>query len=204
MRTINNEIFIKALEKLNSLDTYFILAQLNENQPLPKSLKVDGHLNLLQKKQFINQEGKLTDKAIEILAYINDDKVILKQVEEKNQNFSQFCQSLFTKLENKVIELGEKKTFKNPSTERLLPSNVKELSDRIKDFMKKYNYTDLTKIEEELLQHVEKCIKKPNKYQRSVYYFIFKDKFPSELLKALTDDEKEEEIQEYVSIQKFI
>lgn len=192
---INEKIFYNVLKANLSLDHYYLLNNIKQDILIIQNKRIEGYIGFLKKKGWVNNNN-LTTEGVKLLAQIEENEVILQVMETKEKSFTSFCKELHTKIENKIIELNNgKRTFKNPSGKFLLCSE-KELQTRLEGFVKKYNYKNTAKIEEELLKHTEYCLtinqnRIKDKYARIIYYFIMRDGFPSDLLAACNREDEE-------------
>jgi uncharacterized membrane protein YheB (UPF0754 family) len=166
------------------VDHYFILALIKQEAALPKHHRVRGFINLLKKREYLNEEEELTEKALALLADI------------KKPNTKDYSTELLEKLKAKFKESTGKNQVKGFGNVYFIPSE-KEMKDHLTRFERDFHPTrgNEEKIEAILFEHLEKCIGE-NQYAPAIKYFIHKDG-GSALASALENWEEPEEQSTY-------
>ena len=178
---ITTEKYKEILEEGLSLDHYYVLALIYNNQPLPDHKRVEGFTNLLAKMGYI-EDGVLTDKAIELV----QDELFgstLVSVETTTTTapvvleFNDWIFDLHKKLEDKLVELTGKKQQRHGVKGGKLRSflcNPLDLGKNVKKVMTSYKIDDREKIEKALIRHIEDCNKAKHWFP-IMFYYISKD-----------------------------
>src|SRR6476661_2122502 len=102
---INIEKYREVLDSGLLLDHYFVLCTIKSGGVLDSNKRIQGFLNLLAKKGFI-QDDNLTDKALDL---ISDCDIIFDEESKNKVDFSQFVEELHKKLQDKLVELTGKR-----------------------------------------------------------------------------------------------
>jgi hypothetical protein len=178
----------------------YILQNLNN---LPDINKIIGWYELLKKRDYISDDGILTEKGnfiislflknqencnnTEMLNIINKNEQI---IENKQQTFSQWVAALHTKLENKIIELTGSKNVNITVNGVKYPylCNVVDLEGKLKKAIGRYKMEDLNRIEKCLLKHCEIRNKK-------LLMYIYREKGDASSDLALDYDNYVEEVE---------
>lgn len=137
----------------------FVLQNINN---LPEINKVLGWYELLKKRDYITEDGILTQKGEFIISlFLKKEENVTKSeiIENKQQTFSQWIVSLHNKLQSKLIELtGTSKinlVFDGKPTKYPYFCSVVDLEEKLKKFISRYKMEDLKRIEHLLLKHCE-------------------------------------------------
>jgi hypothetical protein len=145
----------------------YILQNLNS---LPDINKIIGWYELLKKRDYISDDGMLTEKGNYVISLFEKEPenfnnnamstIIDKKPEIVNNNlqtFSQWVASLHNKLQNKLIELTGSKNVNITFNGQRYPylCNVVDLEGKLKKAIGRYKMEDLNKIEKCLLKHCE-------------------------------------------------
>ena len=145
--------------------------------------KIRGWREALVRKNLlseINGEFVLSDKANTILADI-DASFIISVVAVDNEEddvtpetpFVDFCTQLHEKIQKKIFELTQKKHHTNPSG-KALNSSLKELTDRLISFFKKFGNVKYDLIEKAILKYTADAVNRKMKYPVRILFFIWK------------------------------
>jgi len=176
---MNITVLSRIIEKELDVFHWCLLKIIDNKEPIKEISqlsKIKSALSALIKKELIseiNEEYILSDKAKEILHYIEEGVIIINTKETK-PFFDVFVSSLFIEIENKIHSLTGKKNFRNPSTKFLKPSNSKDLYERLKLFFSKGYTCSYENIQQAILSHVEEAVMGKNKYALTIDYFIIK------------------------------
>ena len=137
----------------------FVLQNLNN---LPEINKVIGWYELLKKRDYITEDGILTQKSQQLISLFlkKDENFIKSEIKEESKlTFSQWVAELHTKLQNKILELtGSKQVnliFDGKPTKHPYFCSVVDLEGKLKKFISRYKMEDLKRIEHLLLKHCE-------------------------------------------------
>jgi len=197
---INIEKYREVLDSGLLLDHYFVLCTIKSGGVLDSNKRIQGFLNLLAKKGFI-QDDNLTDKALDL---ISDCDIIFDEESKNKVDFSQFVEELHKKLQDKLVELTGKRqvTAKVKGTGRGYPflPNVTDLGKTLVKTLSAYKIHDYEKVERTLLKYVDACAE-GNEWFPILRYYIMKDGNSQ----MVTDLDNEEEVSNTTtSIQKFV
>ena len=197
---ITNEKHDELLESGLLIDHFLVLHKIKNKLDLPKNRRVQGFINLLTKKGYL-EEYELTEKGIDLLDNVNmecggEDKV-------EATKFSTFAQELFIKCENKLVELTGKKQVVdkiNHSRHSFMP-NITDFSKTLKKVLALYKIKDWKKVEKTILAHIDNCAAARSWFPTMQYYIS-----KNNTSKMVTDMENidEEEESTYESSHKFV
>lgn len=183
------------------LNGYILLSMIKNGEdflPLLGIRRVEGLMNVIQRKSFVDKDFKLTDKGNKLLEDIGVEKIPILGIDdtqnreekvsvpEKNSVFEEWTSGLLGKLQNKLKEITGKKQVMGFGHVYFLPG-IQDLRTFLLRFNKTYKMSlqnNKEKIETILLKHVTKCAKTKN-FSPAVKYFIIKDGAGSQLASAL-------------------
>lgn len=189
------------------LDHYALLLSLRDGGELPKSKRIQGFINLMCKKGYI-QEGVLTEKAMRLLegegnpvVQVPDmrpvknlaDLLEKKEPDLKVENkfdYAGWVIQLHRKVEEKILKATGRRQIRDKIEGKgysFLPNST-DLGRVILRAVNVYKLTDFDKIEKTILAYVDKCIK-ANKWFPLLNYYIMKNSMSP----MVTDMESEEE-----------
>lgn len=170
-----------------SLDTIYILENLDDVVGLMSGMKAGALLQKMLRKGLIDEQDKITTKGQELLAWWNNrEEVELKKIERIR--VVDGLTGLHKKLEDKLIALTGKKQQRPDiyGSKYSYLCNDKDLQERVKKVIKKYGLTDYQKIEDQLLKYVERCAK-ANRWTPLIEYYIYKNKDGTDNSPLVTD-----------------
>lgn len=156
------------------LDHYLVLCTLRDGKPLPKSRRIDGFINLLNKKGYI-EDGALTDKAFDIIDISTAVIVDEETVDTPKFDFGKWATDLHSKCKKKVMEL----TGKEQVMSKIKPTDKKgfrflegerDFMERLFKCIQKYKLKNMDIIEAAILNHIDDCHKKNNWFPLMKYY----------------------------------
>lgn len=202
---ISIEQYRRVLDRGLLLDHYLVLCNLRDGIELPKNKRIDGFINLLYKKGYID-DGILTEKAYEVIDLQSVMIVQREPIETPKFDFGGWVASLHTKCQDKMIEVCGKKqmTAKINKTDRKgypFMLNIHDFSKRVLDCIQRYKLKDMDLVERKILGHIENCGNSGNWFPLMKYY-IYKQGEGSQLV---TDMENGgDEISVNKSVQKFV
>ena len=178
---IDLDTFKEIIEKTGlDANEFIYLCFLNDGGDLTflTKIKESSEISLISKGWLFAGSGDLTPKAISLL------KSLPKQVENsKKEHISSNYAELHRKLQDKLFFFKKKKQIEGFGGVYFIPT-VKELEQFLTRFWKEYpEYKDIVKIENILLNHIEKCCKNSS-FAPAIKYFIIKDKVGSQLANA--------------------
>lgn len=152
---------------LNEGLDFNMLFVLQNPEALTDNVRVSGWKELCKRKGFMNPDGSLTEKGLDIIALfptveITKEKeeeikeVITKKVKEVG-TFSNWVKELHKKVSDKLYILTGTKTPSMKVDGKNYPymCGVTDLEQKIKSFIAKYDMKDLKKIEACILKHAE-------------------------------------------------
>lgn len=165
-----------------TLDHYHILAILREGGGLPDNKRVQGFINLLSKKGYI-EEGALTEKAFELIesyvVTVTDCTTTAPEVSKEGKvDFGKWVKQLHEKCQEKlkVLTGSSQVRSKVNAKDRGYPflCNVVDLGKVLYKVISMYKLKDLDAIERCILGHIENCHAGRN-YFPLVRYYVMKD-----------------------------
>lgn len=170
---IDNQIYEELLSNGLILDHYVLLCQIRDNVKPLKNRRVQGFINLLNKRGYLKDE-ELTDKALEILQgpdIISRDQVI--KASEK-ESVKQWAAEMHTRCQEKLMKLTGAKQVKDRIQGKayaFLPNSV-DLGNALFRMMKLYKVTDREKVEATIMTYMETCAKSRQWFPVLQYYII--------------------------------
>lgn len=191
------------------LDHYVVLCALRDGKELPKSKRVQGFLNLLHKKGYID-EGVLTDKGTLLISadaspIILPAPVKVEKVKEGEFDYADWVIQLHRKLQAKLIEKTGKRQVRDKingvgAPYAFLP-NPTDLGNQLLKVINTYKLRDFDKIEQCLLKYTEDRARAKSWFP-VLYYYILKDKASRLVtdLEAMDVDEEQENDDQIVNI----
>jgi hypothetical protein len=212
-------IDIQQYEKiLNSgllLDHYLVLCNIRDGREQPKSKRIQGFINLLSKKGYL-EDGTLTLKGAELTdlrtleitktsSTTTTTTTVQEEssfVEETQLDFAEWVKVLHKKCQSKIHALRGTKQIRDKiqgKSYSFLPNST-DLMKVLYRVITIYKLQDFDAIERCILGYIEKC-HRANNWFPILQYYIMKDKF-SKLVTDLEDDngDKEDGDQQNVSI----
>ena len=154
-------------------DHYLVLCMVKNGEELPKNRRVQGFINLLNKKGYI-QDGVLTDEATVLTEC--DIKTVSTTVEkeEVQTDFTIWVIGLHKKCQSKLLELTGGKQVRGKIGGKPYPflPNSTDLAKSLHRAIVLYKLTDLEKIEKAMIGHILKCHKANNWFPLMKYYII--------------------------------
>lgn len=171
---ISLEQYKRVLDNGLLLDHYLVLCNIRDGAEMPKSRRVDGFINLLNKKGYI-EDGALTEKAFEIIDLYPVVIVEREKIETPKFDFAGWVAQLHKKCQDKLIELVGKSqvTAKIHKTDMkgypFLP-NVADFGKRLFTMIHSYKLKDMDKIEKLILNHIDSCHTANNWFPLMKYY----------------------------------
>lgn len=203
---MNKEQLKKVFANDIDLGHYFVMKYIQNKMDINdlwQIQKVRGWREALIRKNMlseINGEFVLSDKANIIMADIDESAGIIIQIVDADDDdvipetpFVDFCEKLHEKIQNKIFELTKKKHHTNPSG-KPLNSSLKELTDRLISFFKKFGNVKYELIEKAVLKYTADAVNRKMKYPVRLIFFIWNEKngsVTSEMLQYI-DEIKDE------------
>lgn len=171
---ISLEQYKKILDNGLLLDHYLVLCSIRDGNTLPKSGRIDGFINLLNKKGYI-EDGALTNKAFDVIDIHPVLIVQSEEVETPKFDFGGWARDLHTKCKSKILELTGKQQMmaKIKSTDRKsyrFIDGVDDFTQRLFTCIQKYKLKDMDMIEKMILNHIDDCHQKNNWFPLMKYY----------------------------------
>ena len=173
------------------LDHYFLLLNLKEGKDIVKSKRVQGFINLMCKKGYID-DGILTDKAMQILEgdgtpipevpNTNSVKALVDTLErtepdlkvERKFDYASWVIALHKKCEEKLLAGTGKRQIRDKldgKSYSFLPNST-DLGRVILRAVNTYKLKDFNKIERTILMYIDSCIKSNRRFPLLVYYIM--------------------------------
>lgn len=171
----------KILDEGLLLDHYLLLCNVRDKVELLRNKRIQGFLNLLCKKGYIENDT-LTDKAMLLIdEAISVDKPAVKLEETKIVNEAKFDYGawvirLWKSCEKKLVEYTGKRQVR-PKIDGVAYSflpNPTDLGKVIIRAVGAYKLTDYDKIEKAILAYIDRCHKQ-DKWTPLLHYWIMKN-----------------------------
>lgn len=189
------------------LDHYLLLCNIRDGRDLVKSKRIQGFINLMCKKGYI-EDGVLTDKAMRLiegegnpLPEVLDDKparaladVLSREKDVKIESkfdYASWVIQLHKKCEAKILVATGKRQVRDKIDGKpysFLPNST-DLGRSILRAVQVYKLKDFDKIERTVLRYVDRCIK-ANKWFPLLNYYIIKNA-TSPMVTDMDSDEDE-------------
>lgn len=173
---INVDKYKKILDSGLLLDHYYLLCNIRDGGEIPKSKRILGFINLLNKKGFI-EDDKLTDLAMVLI----DDSTttttttdIVTETENKQVDFIEWVKDLHLRLQDKLVELTGNKQVRGKigSVPYSFLPNPTDLGKVLSKVIVQYKLKDLGAIERCMFRHVERCNSKNHWFPIMGYYIL--------------------------------
>jgi len=191
--------FKELIKKGVSIVEYLLLSYINSNLDIKEIVTTTKYMGIVQamitKSYIVNISGKLrltdigkkllnlTQNTIEIK---EEDVIVLEESKDVYDN-------LLVNLQEALNKKIQKKQIKGFGGVYFIPTDV-ELKDHLKRFWKKYpKFKDINKIQEVLIEHINKCCLRGS-FAPAIKYFIMKQDSGGMLASAYTaerEDKKE-------------
>lgn len=182
---INIGKYTRILNEGLLLDHYSVLCSIRDGSVLPKSMRINGFINLLHKKGYL-EDGSLTDLAISLVE--NDTVISMQKVMEpitttstinikEEFDFTLWVLRLHEKLVKKIYDQTGKRQVRDKiqgTSYSFLPNST-DLGKVIVRAINAYKLTDYDKIEKCLLRYVDRKIKEDTWFPILGYYIMKKD-----------------------------
>lgn len=203
---INVEKYKKILDSGLLLDHYNLLCSINEGLEVPKSKRITGFLNLLNKKGYI-EDDKLTDLALLLIEPWDSNTTTHTttiQPEGKEVDFAKWVKELHTKIQDKLVEYTGNKQIRDKigSVSYSFLPNPTDLGKVLSKVIVLYKLKDLDAIERCIFKFIDRK-NKENKWFPILGYYITKD-HKSQLVTDLENMDDGDEEEGYKSIQKHV
>lgn len=199
---INDEKYKELLNSGLILDHYFLLCNLSKGVKSTDSKRIQGFLNLLEKKGFI-KEDKITEKGLELIKDDSPQPIVFKKSTDLVVNYSGWIEDLHKKCKDRLIELTGKGQVRDKigiKTYAFLP-NPADLGRAISRVISAYKNKDFEKMEKTILLYIDSCNRERSWFP-VLQYYIWKDG-SSRMITDMDDDGKDP-IEEYKSRQKLM
>lgn len=163
----------KILDSGLIFDHYLVLCMIKNKEELPKNKRVQGFINLLNKKGYI-LDSMLTDEGIVLTEYdIKTVKTTVDKVEVET-DFTKWVISLHKKCQNKLLELVGGKQVRGKIDGKPYPflPNSTDLAKVLHKVIILYKLKDMEKIEKAMINHILKCHQTRNWFPLMKYYVM--------------------------------
>lgn len=186
------------------LDHYAVLLSLKNGTEMPSSRRIQGFINLLCKKGYID-DGVLTEKADRILAGESSPVIeapirtslssMLKIKEPDREvntgfNYADWVIALHKKCQQRLIEGTGKPQVRDKIDGKPYPflPNSTDLARVILKVVNAYKLKDFERIEKTILAYIDKCVK-TNKWFPLLNYYIMKNSMSAMVTDMESPDE---------------
>lgn len=189
------------------LDHYLLLLNIRDKAAMVQSKRIQGFINLMCKKGYINGDGELTQKANNLiqgdgnpipvpdrsaktLAYILDKQEPDLKVDQKF-DYATWVIQLHKKCEEKILVATGKRQIRDKIQGKgysFLPNST-DLGRVILRAVNVYKLKDFDKIEKTMLRYIDRCVK-ANQWFPILGYYIMKNSM-SPLVTDMESDEEE-------------
>lgn len=170
---ISLEVYKKILNNGLLLDHYMVMCNIRDGKEMPKSRRIDGFINLLEKKGYI-EDGVLTDLAFDIIDIHPVIVVGKEDIETPKFDFVGWSTSLHEKCVNKIIELTGKRQviskIKNSGAGYRFLDGIQDFSTRLYKCIERYKLKDMDIVEKAILNHIDNCHSSGNWFPLMKYY----------------------------------
>jgi hypothetical protein len=170
---ISLEQYKKVLDSGLLLDHYYTLCNLRDGRDMPKSRRIDGFINLLNKKGYI-EDGALTEKAFEVIDLHPTLIVQKEEVETPRFDFGGWVLRLHKKCQDRLTELTGKpqvvSKFKGEKKGWPFLPNIGDFTERLFTTIQKYKLKDMDAIDKAILNHIDTCNQGNNWFPLMKYY----------------------------------
>lgn len=193
------------------LDHYFLLLNIRDRKSMTSTKRVQGFINLMCKKGYINEDGELTEKAVRLLGGkgnplpILDRKVDMKAMclvanlernepelkIEKKFDYATWVIQLHRKCEDRIFQATGKRQVRDKIDGKpysFLPNST-DLGRVILRAVNVYKLKDFDRIERTIIRYIDRCIK-ANKWFPILVYYIMKNSM-SPMVTDMDSDEEE-------------
>jgi hypothetical protein len=195
---IDVEKYNRILDDGLLLDHYNILLKMKNGEELPRKKRIQGFVNLLNKKGYI-LDGGLTPLALDLL--VDHPKQVMALLpsraisvipKEEGFDFNKWVEEVHKKCQEKILLYTGKKqvrdTIKGKTWSFL--DGPQTLSIFLARFIKTYKVKDYARIEKCMLEHIDECHRGRHWFPMMKYYII-KDGTGSDLMKDYEKDDSE-------------
>lgn len=193
---IDEDKYKEIIESGLLIDHFLLLCNIYNGVIPLQHKRIQGFINLLMKKEYLDDEMKLTDKGIYLIADCNTLSC------DKPKSDATLA-SIYIKCKAKILEITGKTQVRGKIQSKSYPflPNALDFEKRLKKVISMYKLKDLALVESTLLKFIEKR-NEENNWFPTLQYYIFKDG-SSQLVTDLENVDDEEETG-YKSTQKFI
>lgn len=204
---IKDEDYSKVLDSGLSLDHYFLLCQMRDEQKLIENRRVLGFKRLLEKKGYI-KDDIVTEKGLQLIHSFdrNEKMEVIKGVLKRKVQVAtgEWLSSLYEKCLKKLEEVTGKKQIsqKIKGKSFYFMPNYKDFENSMTRAIKAYNLKDFNRIETVVLNYIEKCSNEKNWFPLLRYYFI-KDNH-SEMVTDMENPDEDVSGNDYQSNQRLV
>ena len=170
---IDEEKYEEILSNGLLLDHYFVLCRIKGGVKLSENKRIQGFVNLLTKKGYIDNDGNLTEKSMNI---VDETKFISPS--KKDENFNTWVKSVHNACEEKIKKMTGKKQVRDKIDGKyysFLP-NIIDLEKVLYKVTSLYKITDFVKIERTIMKYIEECAK-ADRWFPVLQYYIMKNGF---------------------------
>ncbi len=171
---IENEIYEKILSAGLVIDHFYLLHQISKGTKPLNSKRIQGFLNLLIKKGFI-QDDVITQKGLDL---IGSCQPVQNKISDVIVNYQLFVIELHQKCQDKLIELTGKKQIRSRVNDKgpgyPFLCNTDDMGRILLKVINLYKLKDYILIEKALLKHIQMCHDQQSWFPVMQYY-IMKD-----------------------------
>jgi hypothetical protein len=174
---IKDEKYKEVLDNGLLLDHYFLLCNVRDGVKLTDNKRIQGFVNLLTKKGYI-QDDRITTKGLELIAGQESGEVnlpaTLRKKTEELVDFASWVQGLHVRLQDKLAQKTGYRQVRdkiNGKPYSFLPNST-DLGKVLHKTMATYKLKDRDKIEKALMDHIENCARNASWFPIMGYYIM--------------------------------
>ncbi len=203
---IDEQKYQEVLDSGLSLDHYFILCSIKNKVKLMDNKRIQGFLNLLNKKGYVEND-ELTEKGMDMVQNCEFSEIITLPAEEGGKeevkiDLGTWILKVHKMCEDRIFALKGRKQVRDRVDKKYwsFMCNPTDLGKNLQKVITMYKLTDYDKIEKTLLKHIDNC-NTANHWFPIMYYYIIKNG-KSDMVTDMADIVEEQ--QDYVSRHKLL
>lgn len=205
---IEKNKYQEILDKGLILDHYFVLKAMKDETPLPSSKRIQGFLNLLNKKGYV-EDGYITESGLKLiesytttLSVCTTTTKLFVREEDGIVDFQKWVMSVHKKCQDKIKHYTGSAQIRgkiNGKSHSFLCNSI-DLGKVLLRVINLYKLKDLDAIEACLMKHITDCCLSKH-YFPLIKYYIMKDN-SSQLVTDLENPDSD--TKDFKSTQKFV
>jgi len=181
MEMIQDEKYKEVLEGGLLLDHYFLLCQVKNGKKLINNKRIDGFINLLIKKGYLNFDNTLTEKGLTLVEDCGVNTIVVSVTEETTAeprkteiDFEIWALALHKKCQDKLYDLTKQRQVR-AKIEKKSYSFIPNATDLKKVLAKTiilYKLKDYDKIESTILWYIKDSVTNNDFFPLLQYYIL--------------------------------